>query len=63
MTDADGDRSGSLDSVRGENRAAGAGGDARERGESTDGDEHRREGGHHLRVLGREKVEGVAGVK
>ncbi len=63
VADADGDRSGGLDGVRGEDRAAGAGGDARERGEGADGDEHGREGGHHFGVLGREEVERVAGVQ
>jgi hypothetical protein len=63
LADADGERSGSLDGVRGEDRAAGASGDAWECGEAADGDEHRREGGHHLGVLGREEVERVAGIE
>jgi hypothetical protein len=63
LADTDGDRPGGLNGMRGEDRAASASGDARERREGTDGDEHRREGGHHLGVLGREEVESVAGVE
>ena len=66
LADADGDRSGGLDGVRGEDRATCATGDAgnaRKRGEAADGDEDGREGGHHLGVLGREEVERVAGVE
>ena len=63
VADADGDRSGRLDGMRGENRAASACRDDRECGEAADGDEHGRERGHHLGVLDREKVERVAGVE
>jgi len=66
VADADGDRSGGLDGVRGEERATRATGDAGnawEGGEAADGDEDGREGGHHLGVLGREEVERVAGVE
>jgi len=63
LADADGERPGGLDGVRGEDRAAGTGGDARDRGEAADGDEHGGEGRHHLGVLGREEVERVAGIE
>ena len=66
LADADGDRSGGLDGVRGEDRSTCAtsdAGNARERGEAADGDEDGGEGGHHLGVLGREEVERIAGVK
>lgn len=62
MADADRDRSGRLDGMRGENRSAGACGYAWEGRESADGDEHGREGGHHFGMFGREEVERVAGV-
>jgi hypothetical protein len=63
VADTDGDRTGGLDCVGGEDRAASASRDARKRGEGTDGDENRREGGHRLGVLGREEVERVAGIE
>lgn len=62
MADADRDRSGRLDGMRGENRSAGACGYAWEGREGAHGDEHGREGGHHFGMLGREEVERVAGV-
>lgn len=63
MTNTDCDRSSRLDGMGGENRATSACSYAWERGEGAHGDEDGREGGHHFGVLGREEVEGVAGVE
>lgn len=63
MANADRDRPCRLDGVRGENRSAGACGDAWERREGPHGDEHGREGGHHFGMFAREEVERVAGVE
>jgi len=63
MTNADCDRSGRLDGMRGENRSAGACGYTWESREGAHGDEHGREGRHHFGMLGREEVERVAGVE
>jgi hypothetical protein len=63
MTNADCDRSGRLDGMRGENRSAGTGGYAWEGREGAHGDEYGREGSHHFGMLGREEVEGVAGIQ
>jgi hypothetical protein len=63
MTNADCDRSGRLDGMRGENRSAGACGYTWERREGAHGDEHGREGGHHFGMFGSEEVERIAGVE
>jgi hypothetical protein len=63
MTNADCDRSGRLDGMRGENRSAGACGYTWERREGAHGDEHGREGGHHFGMFGSEEVERVTGIE
>ena len=62
VTQANGDGSGSLDSVRGEERSTCATCEGWDRGERTDGDQHGTEGGHDLWMFGGQKVQSVGGV-
>ena len=62
VTQTDGDRSGSLDSVGGEERSSGNTCEAGDRRERTDGDQNGAEGGHGLWVFGGQEIQSVGGV-